>query len=301
MKCSLCPRKCNVDRSVSVGFCKVGENALVSRVAPHMWEEPPISGKKGSGAIFFAGCNLGCRFCQNYDITVKPHGVQVTDEQLASLMLYLQSLGVANVNLVTAAQFVPQVAQAIAIAKNRGLSIPVVYNSGGYESVSALKLLDGLVDVYLPDLKFFSSELSAKVANAADYFSVATAAIAEMRRQRPVDEFDSDGYMTSGMIVRHLVLPSHVEDTKRVLDWIANFDRNTIVSLMAQYFPARQDELCPELNRRLFAHEYKNATEYFANVGLVNGYSQDPSSATKDYVPEFDESHVREILQSVGC
>ncbi len=297
MKCNLCPRNCNVDRQIEQGFCKVGKNAVVSRAAPHMWEEPCISGTKGSGTIFFAGCNLGCRFCQNFDITVKPHGTEVSDEQLAYLMLHLQGFGVANVNLVTAAQFVPQVASAIKIAKEQGLSIPVVYNSGGYEKVEALKLLQGLVDVYLPDLKFCSAELSQNFAAASNYFSVATAAIEEMRRQQPTDEFDGEGYVRRGIIVRHLVLPGHVEDTKRVLDWLSSFDKSIYVSLMAQYFPAKTDEKYPELNRKLYKHEYRAASDYFFNVGLVNGFGQDPSSATVDYLPNFDETDVNKILE----
>ncbi len=296
MTCNLCPRNCNVSRINDAGFCKTS-SLTVSRVAPHYWEEPCISGSKGSGAIFFAGCNLRCRFCQNYVITVNPHGRQVTPVQLAKLMLYLQSLGVANVNLVTAAHFLPQVAEALSIAKPK-LHVPVVYNSSGYEKASAIALLQGLVDVYLPDLKFCSSTLSKNFANAPDYFQVATDAIREMRRQQPADVFDADGYLQRGVVVRHLVLPGHVEDTKQVLDWLADFDKTLIVSLMAQYFVARTDDRYHELNRKLFRHEYDNAKQYFFNVGLTNGYCQDASSATVDYLPSFDDSQVDSALFS---
>lgn len=271
----------------------------VSRIAPHDWEEPCISGTKGSGTIFFAGCNLRCRFCQNYDITVKPHGVKITVEQLADAMLYLQDKGMANINLVTASHFVPQLAEALKKAKPL-LHIPVVYNTSSYERVEALQMLEGLVDVYLPDLKFCSSQLSAQLANAPDYFQVATDAIREMRRQQPQDLFDKDGYMTKGVIVRHLVLPTHVEDSKRILDWICTLGKDTYVSLMSQYFPARQDGELTYLNRRLFKHEYDNVTDYFVNVGLHNGFTQQLESATRDYLPDFLDGQVVDILQGMN-
>ena len=235
MNCNLCPRNCNVDRQLKSGFCGASD-VLISRVAPHMWEEPCISGQKGSGTIFFAGCNLRCRFCQNYDITVEPHGVRVTVEQLADLFLYVQSSGVANINLVTASHFADKVALALKLAKPH-LTIPVVYNTSSYEKVETIRLFEGLVDVYLPDLKFCDQTLANNFASAPNYFDVATKAIAEMRRQQPVDRFDN-GYMTNGVIVRHLVLPGCVEDSKRILDWLANFDSTIHVSIMSQYFPA---------------------------------------------------------------
>ena len=296
MNCNLCPRNCNVDRQLKSGFCGASD-VLVSRVAPHMWEEPCISGQKGSGTIFFAGCNLRCRFCQNYDITVEPHGVSVTIEQLADLFLYVQSLGVANINLVTASHFADKVALALKLAKPH-LTIPVVYNTSSYEKVETIRLFEGLVDVYLPDLKFCNQILANNFASAPNYFDVATKAIAEMRRQQPVDRFDN-GYMTNGMIVRHLVLPGCVEDSKRILDWLANFDRTIHVSIMSQYFPARTDALYPQLNRKLFKHEYQSVCDYFANVGLTNGFTQDVSSATVDYLPDFTDDDVIAILSNM--
>ena len=296
MNCNLCPRNCNVDRQLKSGFCGASD-VLVSRVAPHMWEEPCISGQKGSGTIFFAGCNLRCRFCQNYDITVEPHGVSVTIEQLADLFLYVQSLGVANINLVTASHFADKVALALKLAKPH-LTIPVVYNTSSYEKVDTIRLFEGLVDVYLPDLKFCDQMLANNFASAPNYFDVATKAIAEMRRQQPVDRFDN-GYMTNGVIVRHLVLPGCVEDSKRILDWLANFDRTIHVSIMSQYFPARTDALYPQLNRKLFKHEYQSVCDYFANVGLTNGFTQDVSSATVDYLPDFTDDDVIAILSNM--
>lgn len=297
MICNLCPRNCNVDRSVSLGVCKT-DNIIVSRVARHNWEEPCISGQKGSGTIFFAGCNLHCRFCQNYDISVNPHGAEVTYRRLADIMLYLQDTGVANINLVTPTHFSDKICQALSIVKQR-LNIPVVYNTSSYEKVEALQKLDGLVDVYLPDLKFCSKTVSRRLANAADYFAVATAAIGEMRRQQPCEAFDEQGYIKRGMIVRHLVLPSYVEDSKLILDWIADFDKNLYISLMSQYFVARLDGDCPELNRKLFKHEYENIKNYFYNLGLTHGYFQDIESATKDYLPSFDESEIGRVLKTV--
>ena len=296
MNCNLCPRNCNVDRQLKSGFCGASD-VLISRVAPHMWEEPCISGQKGSGTIFFAGCNLRCRFCQNYDITVEPHGVSVTIEQLADLFLYVQSLGVANINLVTASHFADKVALALKLAKPH-LTIPVVYNTSSYEKVETIRLFEGLVDVYLPDLKFCNQILANNFASAPNYFDVATKAIAEMRRQQPVDRFDN-GYMTNGMIVRHLVLPGCVEDSKRILDWLANFDSTIHVSIMSQYFPARTDALYPQLNRKLFKHEYQSVCDYFANVGLTNGFTQDVSSATVDYLPDFTDDDVIAILSNM--
>ena len=298
MKCTLCPRDCNVERSLKNGVCRTN-NLLVSRVSKHMWEEPCISSDKGSGTIFFAGCNLHCRFCQNYDISIVPHGVEVEVNQLADIMLYLQDTGVANINLVTASHFADKVACALAKVK-RKLRIPVVYNTSSYEKIDAIRRFEGLVDVYLPDLKFCDRQVSRRYAGADDYFEVATQAVAEMRRQQPLDVFDADGYITRGVIVRHLVLPANVEDSKRILDWIASFDRSLYVSVMSQYFTARVDKDYPELNRKLYRHEYESVVQYFRNVGLVNGYCQDFESATRDYLPEFDDKEVDAILKKIN-
>ena len=295
MKCNLCPRNCNTERGERRGVCQT-DALQICRVARHDWEEPCISGDKGSGTVFFAGCNLHCRFCQNYDISVAPHGVTVTPQQLADVFLYVQDLGVANINLVTPTHFSDKIAEALTLVKPR-LAVPVVYNTGSYEKVEALQKLDGLVDVYMPDLKFCSQDVSKLLAGASNYFDVATKAIAEMRRQQPKDVFDIEGYMVKGVLIRHLVLPTYHEDSKRILDWIAHFDRDAYVSLMSQYFPARADAAFPQLNRRLHRHEYEGVKEYFFNVGLHNGYCQDVSSATVDYLPDFIDSEVEEILK----
>ncbi len=296
MICTLCPRNCNTERNLNVGVCGT-HGAVISRVAKHFWEEPCISGTVGSGTVFFAGCNLKCRFCQNYDISVIPHGVEVSPQRLADIFLYVQQSGAANLNLVTPGHVAHVAAKALELCKSK-LNIPVVYNTSSYEKVSALKMMDGLVDVYLPDLKFVSSEVSEIMCRASNYFEIATAAIAEMKRQQPQNIYN-EGYIQRGLIIRHLVLPGFVEDSKRVLDWIANFDKNSVVSLMSQYFPARNDDKYPQLNRRLYKHEYENIKEYFFNLGLKNGYMQDLASATKDYLPEFDDSTIEETLKSI--
>jgi len=271
---------------------------MIARVSKHMWEEPCISGKKGSGAIFFSGCNLHCRFCQNYDISVKPHGKEISVSRLADIMLYLQDTGAANINLVTPSHFADKVCDALTLVKNR-LLIPVVYNTGSYEKTETIRRLQGLVDVYLPDLKFYGKSVSKRYAQAEDYFDVASRAVTEMRRQQPVDIFDGEGYMLKGVIVRHLVLPANIEDTKRILDWIASFDRSLYVSVMSQYFAARTDSECSELNRKLYRHEYESAVEYFGNLGLTNGYCQDFESATRDFLPDFDENDLSELLTKI--
>lgn len=298
MKCNLCPRDCNVDRSISKGVCRT-ENLTVSRVSKHMWEEPCISGEKGSGTIFFAGCNLHCRFCQNYDISLNPHGAEISVERLADIMLYLQDTGVANINLVTPTHFADKIAEALNNVKSK-LFIPVIYNTGSYEKTDALRRLEGLVDVYLPDLKFFDPQISLRYTGVKNYFEKASNAVTEMRRQQPFERFSDDGYIMRGVIIRHLVLPSNVEDSKRILDWIASFDKTLYVSVMSQYFVARHDEVCPELNRKLFKREYESVVEYFYNVGLTNGYCQDFESATKDYLPNFDDNELERLLAALS-
>ncbi|MCM1043546.1 MAG: radical SAM protein [Corallococcus sp.] len=299
MNCNLCPQNCNADRAVTRGGCKSFENATVCRIGLHAWEEPCICGGKGSGTVFFGGCNLNCRFCQNYAISRTGKGVAVTARQLADIFVYLEDSGACNVNLVTPQHFSAVIAEALTLAKPR-LSVPVVYNTNSYEKVDALRRLEGLVDIYLPDLKFCSPELSQAMCGAADYFETATLAIAEMKRQQPKDVFNPDGIMQNGVIIRYLALPSFVEDGKAILDWIASFDKNSVVSLMSQYFPIRCDKVFPQLNRRVTPREYDCLTEYFFNVGLSKGYMQDISSATQDYVPDFDLEQVKDIIKNIA-
>lgn len=298
MKCQLCPINCNVDRSITKGACKCGQLPVVARVSRHMWEEPCISGTNGSGTVFFSGCNLNCRFCQNREISRTGKGVPLTVSQLADVFLSVSESGVHNINLVTPQQFSDVIAQALEKVKHK-LRVPVVYNTNSYEKVEALQRLCGLVDVYLPDLKFFSAELARNYCGRSDYFDVATRAITEMRRQQPVNRYDEQGIIARGVVLRHLVLPSSVEDSKLVLDWIAQFDKSMSVSLMAQYFPPHHDDKYPQLNRRLTVREYNNIREYFTNVGLTEGYEQDPRSATADYVPDFDVENIQQLYENL--
>lgn len=298
MKCQLCPINCNLDRTIVKGACKCGHLPVVARVSRHMWEEPCISGTNGSGTVFFSGCNLNCRFCQNSEISRTGKGVQLTVSQLADVFLRVSESGVHNINLVTPQQFSDVIAQALEMVKHK-LSVPVVYNTNSYEKVEALRRLCGLVDVYLPDLKFCSSELSKNYCGRSDYFDVATLAIAEMRRQQPLNVYNEEGIIQQGMVLRHLVLPSSVEDSKLVLDWISAFDKSVPVSLMAQYFPPHHDDKYPQLNRRLTVREYNNIRQYFSNVGLTEGYEQDPESATVDYVPTFEVETLEQLEENL--
>ena len=295
MKCNLCPRNCNVDRTTKQGFCNSPSLANVYRVGKHNWEEPCISGTKGSGTIFFGGCNLRCRFCQNYQISRNGSGVLMDDNQLADLFLQVADSGVHNVNLVTPQHYSDTIARALCKVKHK-LAVPVVYNTNSYEGVGALSNLDGLIDIYLPDIKFFDSKLSANFCGAANYFEVASKALCEMLRQQPQTTFDADGMAQKGVIVRHLVLPGHVEDSKCVMDFLASINKDIYVSVMSQFFVAQHDDKYSELNRKLTQREYDKVIDYFFNVGLHNGFMQELSSATKDYLPHFDTNQVVSFL-----
>lgn len=296
MKCNICPRQCNVDRTTGKGVCNSGDLPTIYAIAPHYYEEPPISGHCGSGTIFFGGCNLNCRYCQNHAIS-RGGGVSVTVQQLADIMLYLQHNNVHNINLVTPTHYTTQVVKALQLAKPY-LTIPVVYNSSGYDSVDSLRLLEGLVDIYLPDFKYCSSELSANLSQASDYFDVASKAIVEMLRQQPVNVY-SDNLLQQGVIVRHLVLPMQSEDSKQVLDYLASIDSNITVSIMSQYFPTHNDNVYPYLNRTLTSRQYDKVVQYAQIVGLTNIFVQQLESNSDSYVPQFDINKVQNILDSM--
>lgn len=290
--CTLCPRNCHVNRSAGqTGFCQMPSEIYAALASVHMWEEPPISGTNGSGTVFFTGCNLRCVFCQNHDISSENKGKSISTDRLAEIMLERQAKGVHNINLVTAVHYIPSVAEAIIKAKENGLSIPIVYNSGGYEKAESLKILDGLIDIYLPDIKYRSSELSAKYSAAPDYFERAITAVREMYRQVGENVFDENGLLKKGVIIRHLVLPSHREDSYRVLDAIKeNFGSEAYVSLLRQYTPMYRAREYKEINRRLMSLEYTRVIDHFFDIGLKNGYMQEKSSATEEYTPIFDLS-----------
>jgi len=289
MQCFLCPRRCGIDRAVQPGFCGAMETPRVAKIMLHHWEEPFLSGVNGSGTVFFSGCNLGCVFCQNHEIRDGGVGEYYNAEQLCAAYLSLQEQCAHNINLVTAAHHVPLVAESLRMAKARGLSIPVVYNSGGYELVETLRLLDGLVDVYLPDLKYVSSELSERFSGAPDYFKAASAAIEEMYRQVGDLVLSEDGIALRGLVIRHLVLPNCVDDSRKVLDYIVTrFPLSTQVSIMSQFTPQEHVTAFP-LNRGITSREYDRVISYALSKGLYNILIQQLNSASAAYTPTFTD------------
>lgn len=285
--CTLCPRKCGADRVNGVGFCGVGDKLRVAKAYLHMWEEPCLSGTNGSGTVFFSGCNLRCRFCQNYKISAESFGAEINAERLGEIFSELQDKGAHNINLVTPTHYVPQIISALDIAKPR-LNIPVVYNCGGYESVETLKMLEGYIDIYLPDFKYGDNDIAKKYSAAPDYFQVCTAAIEEMLRQTGAPSFDGD-LLQSGVIIRHLTLPTHRFDSVRVLEEIKRRygTENVLLSLMSQYTPFYKSSEFKELNRRISTFEYNFVADKASELGF-NGFMQERSSAKEEYTPDFD-------------
>lgn len=292
-KCTLCPRKCGADRSNSTGICGAGGNAIVARASLHKWEEPCISYKNGAGTVFFSGCNLHCCFCQNNKISNKLFGKVITDRQLADIFLRLRDSGADNIDLVTPTHFVPNIINALDMIKHK-LDIPVVFNCGGYELKETIDMLDGYVDVYLPDLKYFSSDISSKYSNAPDYFEYASEAILAMIKQVSKLTFNSEGGLMKGTVIRHMVLPSHRHDSIKLIEWIAdNTSRDDVlVSIMNQYTPFDFiSEEFSELKRKVTKMEYNSVINRAAELG-INGFTQERSSASEDYVPDFDLSGI---------
>ena len=289
-ECHLCPRNCGVDRLTGQkGFCGVDAGIMVARAALHMWEEPCISGKEGSGAVFFSGCSLGCAFCQNRTISKGQSGKVITVEHLAELFLNLQAQKANNINLVTAGHFLPQVREAIILAKERGLTIPVVYNSSGYEKAEMLRYLDGLVDIYLPDLKYLEADLAGKYSHAKAYPEVAMKALEEMVRQVGTPEFDERGMMKKGVTVRHLLLPGHVRNSKKVLEYLyGTYGDQIYISLMNQYtpMPAMKDD--PQLSRKVTDREYDRLLDHAISFGVTNCFIQECETAKESFIPEFN-------------
>ena len=291
--CRLCPRECDVNRlKGKKGFCGVDAKVMVARAALHMWEEPCISGKEGSGAVFFSGCSLGCGFCQNRRISRGQSGKQITIEHLVDIFLNLQEQKANNINLVTAGQFLPQVAEALKRAKARGLHIPVVYNSSGYEKTEMLNMLDGLVDIYLPDFKYMDPELAGKYSHAKDYPQVAKLALEEMVRQTGMPEFDSRGMMKRGVIVRHLLLPGHVKNSKNVLKYLyKTYGDKIYISMMNQYTPMPGiEKRFKNLGRTITQKEYDEVVDYAIDLGVENGFIQEGETAKKSFIPQFDDT-----------
>ena len=293
MRCDYCPRYCAVDRTAGqTGFCGAGALPSVAMADLHFWEEPPISGTRGSGTVFFSRCNLRCVFCQNHVISQGGGtGREMPPARLAEEFLALERRGAHNINLVSPTHYSGPISEAISVARQRGLTVPVVYNSGGYDSMETLARMDGLVQVYLPDLKYRSQELSAKYSAAPSYFEHASRAILEMARQVGVPELDESGIIKKGLVVRHLVLPGCVEDTLEVLRWIKdNLPRGTYVSVMSQYYPCHLAWKYPEIDRRLRQEEYDRVMAALEELGLEDGFVQDLSSAESDYTPDFERA-----------
>lgn len=292
MKCVQCPRKCGVDRkNGQTGYCRMPYDAVVAKASLHMWEEPCISGKNGSGTIFFSGCSLRCVYCQNYEISNNNFGVKISEEKLADIMRGLIEKGAHNINFVNPTHF-SHIIKSV-LEKNK-FSVPIVYNTSGYESVETLKSLEGLVDIYLTDLKYFSSDKSKRYSDCADYFAVAKNAIYEMRRQQKNDVFDDYGMMQKGIIIRHLVLPNNLDETEKILSFIKNnFSNDVMVSLMSQYVPCGEAKKFKELSRPLTSREYEKAADYLFYSGIENGFIQEKSSSDKKYIPEFDLEGVK--------
>ena len=271
-KCEICPYKCKVNRlEGKSGNCKALDKVEISLVSLHAYEEPCISGKNGSGTIFFTHCNLHCKFCQNYEISQLGKGRVISIEELAKIMISQQEKGAENINLVTPTMYAYHIIEAIKIARRHGLNVPIIYNSNGYESIETLKALEGYIDVYLPDLKYYSDEIAIKYSKAPNYFEIATKVIKEMIRQVGSPKFDENGMIKSGVMIRHLVLPNHIQNTKNILKWIKeNIPEDIYINVMAQYFPtykAKEDEL---LNRKLTKREYKQVEEYFYSLDFKN-------------------------------
>lgn len=289
-KCEVCPLKCKVNRlEKRSGNCKATDKVEISLVSLHAFEEPCISGKNGSGTIFFTHCNLHCMFCQNYEISQQGKGKEISIEELANIMIHQQENGAENINLVTPTMYAYHIIEAIKIARKNGLNIPIIYNSNGYESIETLRKLEGYIDVYLPDLKYYSDEIAIKYSKAPHYFEIATKAIKEMIRQVGSPQFDENGMIRKGVMIRHLVLPHHIQNTKNILKWIKeNIPENIYINVMAQYFPtykAKEDEL---LNRKLTKREYKQVEEYFYALDFKNGYMQELGEHEEEYVPKWD-------------
>ena len=288
--CEICPHKCKVDRlNGKIGRCNSGKNVKIALYSTHNFEEPCISGKNGSGTIFFSNCNLNCIYCQNYEISQLGKGKEIELEELANIMIKQQNNGVENINLVTPTSYVVQIIEAIKIAKEKGLRIPIVYNTNAYENVETLKLLEGFIDIYLPDLKYYYPKLGEKNSKVKDYFNIATKAIKEMYRQVGNPRINDEGILKKGVIIRHLVLPNYIENSKKVLKWIKeNFDNKVYVSIMAQYFPTYKAKENEKINRKLTKQEYEEIMDYVYSIDLSNGYVQELGENEEEYVPKWN-------------
>ncbi len=276
-RCNICPHNCNINRNVGkIGRCRATDKIKIALYSSHNFEEPCVSGEKGSGTVFFSNCNLNCVFCQNYEISQLGKGNEITIEELAKIFLIQQEKGVENINLVTPTSYVPQIIEAIKIAKKEGLNLPIIYNTNGYENIETIKMLDGYIDIYLPDLKYAENKLAKEYSKIDNYFEIATKAIKEMVKQVGVPKFDENGIMKNGVMVRHLVLPNNVENSKKVLKWLVkNLPKEIYISIMAQYFPTYKAKEIEKINRKLTNEEWREIEDYIQYLGIENGYVQE--------------------------
>lgn len=289
-KCKICPHNCGINRlNGNIGRCKSNGNIKLAMASIHNFEEPCISGENGSGTVFFSNCNLNCVFCQNYKISQQGLGREISIEELAEIFIDEQNKNAENINLVTPTMYVYHIIEAIKIARNKGLKIPIVYNSNGYENVETIKKLKGYIDIYLPDLKYYDDDLAFKYSGVKNYFENATSAIKEMYNQVGSPVLDENGMMKKGLIIRHLVLPNNLQNSKDVLKWINdNIDKKVFVSVMAQYFPTNKAKDFPEINRKLTKEEYEEIENYLYSLDLDNGYIQELGEHEEEYVPDFE-------------
>ena len=288
--CNICPHKCNINRNKGkIGRCKATNKIKVALYSVHNFEEPCISGEKGSGTVFFSNCNLNCIYCQNYEISQQGRGKEISIEELSDIFIEQQKRNVENINLVTPTSYAPQIIEAIKIARKKGLNIPIVYNTNGYENVETIKMLDGYVDIYLPDLKYYYNDVAKKYSKIDNYFEIATKAIKEMKKQIGKTVIDENGIMKKGIIIRHLVLPNNIENSKKILKWIReNMNNDTYISVMAQYFPTYKAKEDLELNRKLTKQEWREIEEYIEKLGIENGFIQELGEHEEEYVPKWE-------------
>ncbi|MCX7885261.1 MAG: radical SAM protein [Caloramator sp.] len=289
IRCNICPRACNIDRDKEIGYCKTNNNIKIAKAFLHMWEEPCISGTRGSGTVFFTGCNLRCVFCQNHDISQEGKGKEITVDRLCEIFLDLQDKKAHNINLVTPTHYALQIREALIKAKDSGLKIPVIYNSNAYERVETLRLLDGLIDVYLPDIKYYNDKYSIKYSSASGYFEYASRAVIEMYKQVGSPIFDDEGMIKRGLMIRHLMLPGLLFDSKKIVDFVLNnMPDDVYFNIMSQYVPMYNAKVYKEINRKIDRRHYESLIEYAVSKGLKNGYIQDYESSTEKYVPDFN-------------
>lgn len=289
-KCEICPHKCKINREIgNIGRCKANDKVKIALYSIHKFEEPCITGNNGSGTVFFSNCNLNCIYCQNYEISQLGKGKEITINELADIFIELQNKNVENINLVTPTSYALHIIEAIKIAKRNGLKIPIIYNTNAYENVDTLKLLEGYIDVYLPDLKYYDNELGKKYSKIDNYFDIATKAIKEMYRQVGTTKINESGIIQRGVMIRHLVLPNNIENSRNILKWIKeNIDEKVYINIMAQYFPtykAKEDEV---LNRKLTKREYEEIENYVYELGIENGYMQELGEHEEEYVPKWN-------------